>query len=100
MSGMRHHGDSLYYGCKPDGSVRLLKLLPGTADPGFVPDIDTPYPETILDVTFSPGEWVEIIASCHGHWNPAASLRVLEALHSGSKLTEEMVEDFNREEGE
>ena len=98
MSGMCHKGDSLYVGRKSDDSVRLLQFLPGTLDGGFIPDINTDYPEAVLDRTFLPSEWLDLALSCHPQEDQLALQKVLEAVFLDQPLTEELVENYNRGE--
>ena len=100
MSGMHHRENNFYIGRKSDGSIRLLKLMPGTVEPSFVPDIDASYPDAILSMVIPASDWVDSVACCLEHWNPKALRDVLEAVLSGEKLTEEMVENYNLEQEE
>lgn len=83
---MFHAGGGLYFGRKPDGSVRLLHCT--TLPPGDFPTVLGDYPGAEFDASVDPATWCSAVLSVCGDGCPDAEplRKMLEALHAGADL--------------
>ena len=77
---MIHALDNLFFGRRPDGTVRLLKL-PGTSTPTPWPSVGTSYPEAILDIDLSPTTWASIMSGVSNRGDIEGRFYVAQAFH-------------------
>lgn len=80
--------DDFYYGCKADGTVRLVQFVPLLAP--LSPDIDDARFENVLmDISITPQEWVEMLSRCAVQDSPMART-VAGVLHEGAPWPSDM----------
>lgn len=84
---MFHVADNLFFGRRPDGSVRILRFAAERRwDDGSFPSLDQEYPEAVLDQTVSADVWASVIASVSaqgesaGRWGLARNFHMYESV--------------------
>ena len=77
---MYHLSDSLFFGRRSNGDVRVLKFAKWDFDVGF-PRVDGVYPDAILNLTIQPSHWASVVASVSEMGETGPQFRRALALH-------------------